>query len=316
MAMAIGCITSGSPAASVTLKPSGTIMALAASSGERPAIGILVGRRLTGGASGNSGFAAWSLKVVEVQVSPAAAGGVDQANEDLLAEVRLQVDGKRLERFGVVARAWRRSPCRCPGAPVRRACCSIRAAGDAKAGPGLRHLERGRGERALGLVAKGDFESADPVVAGVLALHAAAAGRDGVAFDRLLGEGVARGDPMFERAFLEVEVERFAVEPCAVVGRPAAGRPLPQRRRRWSWERGPTAVRKERRSHAAWRFFLIRGLALSDGATRHYLSRRTRPFGVVWPGAGPGSALKLFLFLTGVARWGFRVCRGVPAFAY
>src|SRR5262249_56497193 len=66
MANAIGCITSGSPANSVTLKSSGTVIAAAAFSGGRPALEYLSigggGRfaRPAGGGGGSSWHREWA----------------------------------------------------------------------------------------------------------------------------------------------------------------------------------------------------------------------------------------------------------------
>jgi hypothetical protein len=45
-----------------------------------------------------------------------------------------------------------------------------------------------------------DFKSADPVVASVLALHIAAASRDGITFDGLLVERRTLSSPVFQCA--------------------------------------------------------------------------------------------------------------------
>jgi len=71
-----------------------------------------------------------------------------------------------------------------------------------------------RFEPALRLVAEA-FAAADPEAAGVLAFHIAAARMDRIAFDRPLGEGLACGAPILERAGFEVEIQR----PAPVVGR-------------------------------------------------------------------------------------------------
>ena len=63
-----------------------------------------------------------------------------------------------------------------------------------------------------GCVALRDFVAADPELAGVLALHAAAAGRHRVALDRLAGERVARGRPSLRASAFEIEVQRLAVD--------------------------------------------------------------------------------------------------------
>ncbi len=82
MAKAIGWWTSGSPAKSVTLNPSGTVIAFAASSGESPAW-----RKASGpvGRFGDLGLGVVEPEVVEVDVAPAPGVVVDQPDEDLLA---------------------------------------------------------------------------------------------------------------------------------------------------------------------------------------------------------------------------------------
>src|SRR5262245_36363328 len=74
----------------------------------------------------------------------------------------------------------------------------------------MRHLERHRGQRPYWLVAK-LLVSADPELPLMLALHVAAPRMDRVAFDRLPNKGFAFGGPVFQRAGLEIEIERLAI---------------------------------------------------------------------------------------------------------
>lgn len=152
------------------------------------------------------------LEVVEVQMSPAAAAGVDQADEKILAHVRPQIGHHRLERFGVVSGAFE-DDLVIVAADQLDARVVLRAAGDAEADEGLREFERRAGESALRTVAVRDFESADPELPGVFAGHAASASRDRVTLDRLAGKGFAGGDPVVERPFFEIEIERMPPRP-------------------------------------------------------------------------------------------------------
>ena len=74
----------------------------------------------------------------------------------------------------------------------------------------MRHVERHGRQRAFRIVAE-FFESADPVVALVIAPHVIAARENGVAFDWLAFECFAGGGPVLERAVFEIEIERFAI---------------------------------------------------------------------------------------------------------
>jgi len=65
-------------------------------------------------------------------------------------------------------------------------------------------------ERAGRLIAF-DLEPADPVIAVVRGVFGRSARIDGIAMDRLADERIAAGDPVLERAILEIEVERLAV---------------------------------------------------------------------------------------------------------
>ena len=108
--------TSGSPANSVTVKPSGTVIALAASSGGRPAYLYDVRRRQRAdlrAARGNARLRLVEAEVVEVDVAHGpsryhrhglARLVVHQLNRDVLADVRLQVDDHGAHRPAVGAR--------------------------------------------------------------------------------------------------------------------------------------------------------------------------------------------------------------------
>ena len=98
-----------------------------------------------------------------------------------------------------------------------------RSAGDAKAGVRLCHFERGGSERPLRSVAIGNFEAADPELSDVVAGHAAAAGRDRIALDRLPGKGLAAGHPIVERALFEIQIERPSVHAARQFARGAGG---------------------------------------------------------------------------------------------
>src|SRR5262249_35132730 len=90
-------------------------------------------------------------------------------------------------------------------------------------GPEVGDLERRRGERPLRVIAAA-LVAADPVIALVFALHVAAALDDGIALDRLSGEGVALGGPVAQVAGLEIEVQRLAVGPPGQYARRRRGR--------------------------------------------------------------------------------------------
>ena len=128
-------------------------------------------------------------------------------------DVRTQIDDDRLERFGVVARALE-DHLVVVAAHEFHAGLVCRAAGDEKAGVRLRDFER-RPKSAC-LAGRRSCETSNPPIQnwpGVLAAHAAAACRDRVALDRLAGKGLADGDPIVERPFFEVEVERLGRPP-------------------------------------------------------------------------------------------------------
>src|SRR5262245_4448256 len=76
----------------------------------------------------------------------------------------------------------------------------------------MRHLERHARQRPRRLVAQA-LVAADPVVSLVLALVVAAPRKNRIALDRLPLKRLALGDPVLERAGLEVEIERLTVGP-------------------------------------------------------------------------------------------------------
>ena len=106
---------------------------------------------------------------------------------------------------------------------------SGRTAADEKAGERLRHLN-GTDVRVPVASSPAISKAADPIIAGVLALHVRPALMNGVAFDRLPVERLPFGLPVFQRAVFKVEVERFAVAADGGDARPAL-------RRRWQQPR-------------------------------------------------------------------------------
>src|SRR5262245_465486 len=73
-------------------------------------------------------------------------------------------------------------------------------------------FERHGGERARQVIAA-EFESANPKIALMLALHVGAPFGDRVAFHRLVAKRSSGRDPIPERAGFEIEVERASVRP-------------------------------------------------------------------------------------------------------
>ena len=102
------------------LKPSGTTICLAASSGGKPANGIFVGLRIGWPHSGNSGLVACNRKSSKLMCPQPPLLASTRRMKISLPSVRTQVDDHRLERFGVVARSLEDHAGRCRGAPVRR----------------------------------------------------------------------------------------------------------------------------------------------------------------------------------------------------
>src|SRR5262245_28882124 len=102
-------------------------------------------------------------------MAPAAAGLVDESDEDLLLKMGRQVDCHTLEALRVVA-----GDALDDGARVLaddfHACRRLRPAGDEEAAPRLGDLEGNRRERPLRCVAR-DLERSDPVASGVLTPH-------------------------------------------------------------------------------------------------------------------------------------------------
>src|SRR5262249_4036412 len=150
-------------------------------------------------------------EVIEVDVSPMSAVTVDKADEDLLALMFLQIDddavhvlalgpgGAEEDLAGIAADQLDAGGFGWPSA-------------NAEGAPGVGDLERRQGGRPLRVIAAA-LVAADPVIALVFALHVAAALDDGIALDRLSGEGVALGGPVAQVAGLEIEVQRLAVGP-------------------------------------------------------------------------------------------------------
>ena len=158
-------------------------------------------------------------KVIEVDVTPAVAPVVDDANEDLFADVRAQIDDHRVHLL-VVGPA-------CLEDDFVRVCANdfdARAiactAANQKTGVRMRYRKRDGGERALRAIAA-DFVGADPILAHVAAGHVAATGSDGVALDRLALEGVAGGGPIGQVALFEIQIEHAAIGALAAI--PSSG---------------------------------------------------------------------------------------------
>src|SRR5204863_192013 len=81
---------------------------------------------------------------------------------------------------------------------------------DEERGIGMRDRKWLRGERTLWLV-PGALVGANPVFALVPAFHVATPGRNRVALDGLIFEGLPRRGPVLEGAGLKIEVERLAI---------------------------------------------------------------------------------------------------------
>jgi hypothetical protein len=148
-------------------------------------------------------------EVVEVEMAPAAGAFVNEANLNFFAEVIFKIDCDGTQAFGVKAGGLEKG-----FAGVRADDFDARGGAGAavheEAGPGLFHFEGDGGQGALRGVAVA-FVGANPILAGVLALHVVAAHVDGVAFEGLAFEGFAGGGPVRECAGFEIEIERLAI---------------------------------------------------------------------------------------------------------
>src|SRR5262245_1995732 len=129
-------------------------------------------------------------------MAPAAALAVDEPDVNLAALVRREVDGHQLELLGVVARGPvdHLPAVRPDDLDTGRL---VRPSGDQEPGERSVELERHRRERPLWPVTR-TLVAADPVVAGVPAVHVGAPREDRVALDRLPVEGGALGLPVPE----------------------------------------------------------------------------------------------------------------------
>ena len=148
-------------------------------------------------------------EVVEVDVAPAAAVGIDEPDHDVFAEVGGQVGHDPFQIFAIVARGSKDDLAGVASDELdaRR---GTRAARDQEARERLGDPERDGGQSSLGRVSA-VLECSDPEPALVPALHVAATPADGVAVDRLALEGIALGRPVAQIARFETEIERSAL---------------------------------------------------------------------------------------------------------
>src|SRR4051812_27983819 len=141
---------------------------------------------------------------------PAAAGLIDDANEDLAAFDLREIDDHRPQVFFVLA-----------GRPVKDLVVVGRddidprlpaaAAADKEAGVWMRHLERLAGQSPRRLIAE-LLVAADPVLPRLLGLLPIRGPQLGdIPLNRLTLEGLAFCLPAGQRAVFEVQVERIAV---------------------------------------------------------------------------------------------------------
>src|SRR4029079_15436240 len=143
------------------------------------------------------------------QVSPVACLIVDETDENLPADVTVQVNDDAAEVLLIdpartvhhlVVPLVHQFDASVEGSPA--------AAEERR--PGVRDLEGDGGEFAARPIAI-FLVAANPEVSLVLAAHIAAAGVDGIALDWLADKGVAFDRSVLEGAGLEIEVERPAV---------------------------------------------------------------------------------------------------------
>lgn len=149
------------------------------------------------------------LEVVEVDVTPAAAFLVHKADENVFAEVGLQIYDDWTQVFSVGASDFENDVLGI-GAYEFHTRVFVRAARDQEAGEWMGDREGHRSERAFWLIAVA-LEGADPIVSLVLTLHVAATDADRVAFDGLLAERGPFGGPVLQRAGFKIQIERGAV---------------------------------------------------------------------------------------------------------
>ena len=134
---------------------------------------------------------------------------VNEADEDYFSDLILQVNDDGPQCFVFVAGGFVDDLLRV-GANEFDPCRRPRSARDEETRPRLRDLERDGRQRAFRIVAE-LFESADPVIALVIAPHVIAARENGIAFDRLAFECFAFRFPIAQVAGFKVEIERLAV---------------------------------------------------------------------------------------------------------
>ncbi len=157
------------------------------------------------GALGERRLRIVEAEVVEIQMAPAGVAVVHQPNEDLFADVGLQIDDHGCHIFDI--RAGGAEDCLLVLFQHQLdAGRFVTSAADQERGVRRGDFERRRGERAARPI-RVQLVAAYPKVALVPALHGRFANVDDVAFDRLVGEGVARGMPVLERAGFEVQVQ-------------------------------------------------------------------------------------------------------------
>ena len=216
----------------MTLKPSGhghRLRGLARARGPAWA-------KTSGGArwrgSGRSGRSSWSRKSSKLMWPQPPVSLVDQADEDLLAEVRRQVDGDRLHVLG----RRRPRPAKMTSPVSSRTSSTrvvgVRPAADQEAGEGLRHPERDARSASPAAASPLRLVRADPELARVPALHVRPA-RARRCPPR--SAGPAKASPSAVQSLsVPVSKSRFSGLPSFPVGsvpRPALGETRPGRHR-------------------------------------------------------------------------------------
>ena len=167
-------------------------------------------QQISGALGGQKGLLLKESEIIKIEVSPASRATVDQADEDRLPLVLLQVDHRPPQIFDLGSHGPMDDLLRI-GADNLDAGFVGGTPGDQEGPPGMRHLEGDRGEGPGRSIALGILVRPHPESAGVLALHVLAAGEHRVSLDGLTGEGGSLGPPVLKGAGFKVEVERFPV---------------------------------------------------------------------------------------------------------
>src|SRR5262245_52551253 len=134
---------------------------------------------------------------------PRAALLIDQANEDFVIKVVLEIHYDRPEILNFAAGRFKKDLLRI-SADEFDTCIWPSTTGEKETAPRLCNFERDRRQSALWIIAH-EFVAADPILALVIALHVRASLRHGVAAHGLSVKSTAGGSPIAERALFEIE---------------------------------------------------------------------------------------------------------------